>query len=347
MEDIFSAVADILKKGEDLALIRIVSDKGSTPRSAGAMMVISRSRQIVGTIGGGMVDATAIKKGMEVFENTCSAVSLIDMSAKEAAGADMICGGMLEFLCEYIPSNNHTIHVFDSIRAIQKECRRHILCTEFNKDGECLKALRRFLLKDGDTNQEFSISPDLQSRLWDTGKTLAGSAMVVINGRKYCIDVLENNDSLFIFGAGHVAKEVAALAINVGFRAVVLDDREEFANEKRFPAPAEIIVLDSFNDCFENFAIDENSYVVIVTRGHMHDKNVLEQALRTSAGYIGMIGSKKKRNAIYKTLLSGGFTDEDLKRVQSPIGLPIDTDTPEEIAVSIVGQLIHSRSKKK
>ncbi|MBW1898751.1 MAG: XdhC family protein, partial [Deltaproteobacteria bacterium] len=72
-----------------------------------------------------------------------------------------------------------------------------------------------------------------------------------------------------------------------------------------------------------------------------------EQALRTSAGYIGMIGSKKKRNAIYKTLLSGGFTDEDLKRVQSPIGLPIDTDTPEEIAVSIVGQLIHSRSKKK
>jgi len=347
MDDIFAAISKTLKMGEDIALIRVVSDKGSTPRSAGAMMTVRRSGQIVGTIGGGMIDATAIKKAMQVFETACSYVSKVDMSAKEAAGTDMICGGRLEFLCEYIPSDNQTIHFFESLNTPSRAHRKHILCTEFDENKDCLRTIRRFLLKDGDTNEDFSVSPDFQNKLREKSKTITGSAFVVIDGRKYCIDLLESKESLFIFGAGHVAKEVAALAMNVGFRIIVLDDREAFANEKHFPEPAEVFVLDSFKECFKNLDCDEHSYIVIVTRGHVHDKTVLAQALKTNSGYIGMIGSRKKRDAIYKALLQEGFTDEDLKRVHSPIGLPIDTETPEEIAVSIVGQLIHQRSQKR
>ncbi|HVN72865.1 MAG TPA: XdhC family protein, partial [Desulfomonilia bacterium] len=119
------------------------------------------------------------------------------------------------------------------------------------------------------------------------------------------------------------------------------------ANVLRFPGPFEVIVLESFTGCFEGLAIDNDSYVVIVTRGHTHDKTVLEQALRTRAGYIGMIGSGRKRDTIYTSLLSEGFTGKDLKRVHCPIGIPIDTETPEEIAVSIVGELIHTRAQKR
>ncbi len=347
MDNIFTAVFNFLKTGEEAVLVRVVSDQGSTPRSAGARMAIGRSGQIVGTIGGGIVDATAIQKAEETFETTCSAFSTIDMSAEDAAGADMICGGRLTFLCEYIPSDDQTIRFFESLSAAQQSRREHLLCTEFDNNEECPRTVSRFLLTDGNLHKTVSLSPDFQNKLREKGKTIAGSAFVVMDGRKYCIDVLESRESLVIFGAGHVAKEVAALAANVGFRIIVLDDREEFANEKRFPAPAEVFVLDSFEECFRNLDSGKHSYIVIVTRGHAHDKTVLAQALKTDAGYIGMIGSRKKRDAIYNALLKEGFTGEDLKRVHCPIGLPIDTETPEEIAVSIVGQLIHLRSQKR
>jgi len=130
----------------------------------------------------------------------------------------------------------------------------------------------------------------------------------------------------------------------VDFKTVVLDDREEFARKERFPAVDGIIVLASFEQAFTNLDIDKDSYIVIVTRGHAHDKTVLAQALNTGAGYIGMIGSKSKRNAIYKALKEEGFTDKDIARVFSPIGLEILAETPEEIAVSITAELIKVRA---
>jgi xanthine dehydrogenase accessory factor len=127
----------------------------------------------------------------------------------------------------------------------------------------------------------------------------------------------------------------------------VLDDREEYANRGRFAEQAQVIVLKSFDNCFDGLQLDGNSYVVIVTRGHAYDKTVLAQALHTKAGYIGMIGSNRKRDAIYKALLAEGFTAEQLKTVHCPIGLKIETETPAEIAVSIVGELIEKRAQKR
>jgi len=132
----------------------------------------------------------------------------------------------------------------------------------------------------------------------------------------------------------------------LGFRTTVLDDREEFASRERFPSPVEVVVLEDFSDCLSKCPIDEESYLVIVTRGHLHDKAVLSQALRTRAGYIGMIGSKRKRDSIYRALLDEGFSRDDLGRVHSPIGLDIGAETPEEIAVSIAAELIQVRSRK-
>jgi xanthine dehydrogenase accessory factor len=130
------------------------------------------------------------------------------------------------------------------------------------------------------------------------------------------------------------------------FRTVVLDDRTEFANIERFPAADEIKVPAALSEAFTDLDIDRDSYIVIVTRGHRHDRTVLEQALRREAVYIGMIGSKGKRDAVYKALLDEGFTRADLERVHSPIGLEIGGDTPEEIAVSIVAELIKERSAR-
>ena len=130
----------------------------------------------------------------------------------------------------------------------------------------------------------------------------------------------------------------------VDFRTVALDDRAEFANAERFAEAEEVIVLADFEKALDGLDIGPDSYVVILTRGHSHDQTVLEQALGTEAGYIGMIGSHKKRDTIYQSLLQKGFTQEDLKRVHSPIGLSIKAETPEEIAVSIIGEMVAHRA---
>jgi xanthine dehydrogenase accessory factor len=154
---------------------------------------------------------------------------------------------------------------------------------------------------------------------------------------------VQSSPILYVFGAGHVSRQIVPLAAHVGFKVVVTDDRQDFADAARFPAAREVLHL-PYEDVLSGFTVDEASYVVIVTRGHTHDKEVLAQALKTKAKYIGMIGSKRKRNIIYGKLLDEGFTEEDLRRVHSPIGLEIKAETPEEIAVSIVAELIQERA---
>ncbi len=150
--------------------------------------------------------------------------------------------------------------------------------------------------------------------------------------------------TVYIFGGGHVGVCVAHLADYVHFRVVALDDREEFVSRERFPSADERIALESFPTAFSHLHMDQDSYVVIVTRGHSHDRTILAQALRTDASYIGMIGSKRKNHLIFQALLREGFTAEDLQRVHAPIGLPIGGETPEEIGVSIVAEMIQARN---
>lgn len=143
----------------------------------------------------------------------------------------------------------------------------------------------------------------------------------------------------YLFGAGHVSRKVATLAEMAIVRVVVLDDRAKFANRERFPASAEVVVLDSFDRCFSGLEIDNDSYVVIVTRDHLHDGTVLAQSLGTKARYIGMMGSRRKRDELFKAFVKDGFGEEEPKRIHCPIGLEIKAETQVEIAFSIVSQL--------
>jgi xanthine dehydrogenase accessory factor len=159
------------------------------------------------------------------------------------------------------------------------------------------------------------------------------------------VDRIRKLKTLYCFGGGHVAVPTAHLAVLAGFRVVVIDDRPEFANAERFPEAHNVFVIKDFNNAFEGLEIDEDSFIVIVTRGHQYDRAVLEQALQTSADYIGMISSRRKRDAIYEYLMSQGVKKERLEQVHSPIGIDIGGETPEEIAVSIVAELIKVRSE--
>ena len=146
---------------------------------------------------------------------------------------------------------------------------------------------------------------------------------------------------LYLFGCGHVSMAVAKAAANVGFAIGIADDREAFANRERFPMAHEIHT--SYEDAFAKIQPNAASYLVIVTRGHKEDMRVLSWAVRTDARYIGMIGSKRKVLSVYKALEQDGYRPEEFQRVYAPMGLEIGALSPEEIAVSIVAELIAVR----
>ena len=156
---------------------------------------------------------------------------------------------------------------------------------------------------------------------------------------------------LILMGAGHIGQTVAQVAHRVGFNVAVVDDRESFANRERFPQAEELVVA-AFEEGFDAITVSQTSFILIATRGHGYDQVVLEQALQTPAGYIGMVGSRRKTQIIVQKLLEKGISPRALSRLYAPIGIEIGSETPEEIAVSVVAELIailrgvHQRSEK-
>jgi len=345
MPDIYDTIHGLLTQGEDVVFARVISDKGSAPRGTGASMLIRQSGEIYGTVGGGLVEASAMSQARELFKSKHSTTFAFDMSGDLKEGK-MVCGGKVELLLEFISADTETAGIFATIAENRRDNRKSFLVTPVPDQGHEVEPDQRWLLcgNDSPAGNEGEDSVTL-ARLKDNVRTLAASSLIECEGKRYWADVIVNGGTVYIFGAGHISREVADLALRVGFNVVVLDDRDEYANTQRFASPIEVTVLKSFDNCFDGLPVDAGSYLVIVTRGHLCDKVVLEQALKSGAGYIGMIGSARKRDTIYHALMEGGVSAQQLKQVHCPIGLKIDTETPEEIAVSIVGELIDIRAR--
>ena len=148
----------------------------------------------------------------------------------------------------------------------------------------------------------------------------------------------------YIFGAGHVGLALEPVLRYINFKTVAIDDREEYANRERFTKASEVKVISDFKHAFDGIETDENSYIIIVTRGHMGDYDVLKDALKQKSAYVGMIGSRKKNAMLFDMLRKEGYAEEDIKRIHAPIGLSIQAETPEEIAISIAAELIQVRA---
>jgi len=162
---------------------------------------------------------------------------------------------------------------------------------------------------------------------------------------KIFIDILQSKEEVLIFGAGHIAFCVSKLAKMVGFKVIIIDDRKEFANQDNFPEADEIIAEDT-EKALTHLKITQSTYIIIVTRGHLKDEEVLGSVIKSGAKYIGMIGSRKKNATVFQNLEGQGITAEELKKVHTPIGIDIKAQTPEEIAVSIIAEIIQIRRKK-
>ncbi|NTW28187.1 MAG: XdhC family protein [Coriobacteriia bacterium] len=340
------AISDLLGDGEDLVFATVLSKSGSAPSSSAAQMVLRSDGRSVGTVGGGKLEAGAQQAAARVFEARAAEELFFDLTSANANGAEMICGGRVRLLLDYIEASSANVETFRSLRdAVQVGKRCYLVASLGKADGEKKQTVHCAACEDGCVAGEFAFPRLWLDTLMEQARYSVYPVAQTIADEQFVVERCFIPSTVFIVGAGHVGQHVALVAEIAGFRTVVLDDRSEYANRERFPDADEIKLLRSFEHSFTGIELETDSYVVIVTRGHLHDKMVLSQALRTGAGYIGMIGSRTKRDKIYSALQDEGFSAEELARVHSPIGLDIAAVTPGEIAVSIVAELVQARAR--
>jgi len=333
MHHVLHDLITLLETGQRAVLAAVIRSSGSAPRTSGARMLVRGDGSLSGSVGGGALEGACLARARELFRDNLSWTELdFKLDGLSAAEEGMICGGAVTVLLHMVEPDE--LNWYRAIRQEYQQGLRPLVVTLLPVDGQPLKMLHLSRRK-GDNIEE-------ELRRVILSKTKRAPLLMHFDNRPLFVEPLVHPGVVHLAGAGHVAFFTAQLAAFAGFEVVTIDDRAEFANKERFPQAREVRVIDSFADCLGDLGVDD--YVVIVTRGHLHDRTVLAQALRTDAGYIGMIGSRRKRAAIYTTLKNDGFTDADLARVHNPIGLPIGADTPEEIAVSIAAELIQVRA---
>lgn len=340
MLSVYEKAAELCRRDIPFVCAAIISNDGSTPRTSGSKMLITADG-IFDTIGGGGMEGNVIKTAREkVMADGRAIIQSYDMSSSEAATAAFICGGICDVLL--FKCGSEFLPVFEQAA---EACAKGI------------SAWLVYIIDDrGAGGRQFSLCLNLDGREligeYDGVDALPREILLSplrtavhgdhVDGIRYITDCVESAPVMYIFGGGHVSKEVAKIAVNVGFSVTIIDDREEFANNERFP-DCRCMVVDFKN--MPDLAVDKNSYVLIMTRGHAFDRGSLKWALGKELRYLGMIGSKSKRDATYKLLESEGYPMEKMLAVKCPIGLEIGAETPAEIAVSIMAEVIAERRR--
>jgi xanthine dehydrogenase accessory factor len=340
-------LAEFLAAGERLALCIILRLVGSGPRRAGATMLLREGGGTVGTIGGGALEAKVTAWAREVLRTGGAVCRTFVLDLTQASDEGMTCGGEVEVLVECLDGTTPAVRDFFAlVFKLVTSGEGGRLLTALRQEGDGVMTERMLVVKGrlvaSLPTSGRSVPEDLlNAPIAQTGSLIERGAV------RYFLEPLVTPITVFVFGGGHIALHLVPLCARLGFRSVVVDDRADFACRDRFPDSSDLVVTPSFDHALEGLPIGQDSFLVIATRGHAGDQAILRQALRLQPSYIGMIGSQRKRTLIFEELAREGFNPDDLARVVSPIGLPIGAESPEEIAISIVAQLVATRAGRR
>lgn len=330
MNDIFSRISHLHDKGQDMVLVTIIEEAGSSPRGTGSQMLISPEGQICGTIGGGAVEKRSEEYALQLLKEKRSAVRKYELRSGVEQDIGMECGGDVTVFFQYIDhDDNGWMGLADELTS--KIGRKEAGWLVLNMDGT-LPALFN-----DDGSVAYAAEDKMVECRFGDGATLADGTFSM---------PLPVGERVLLCGGGHVAKALAPVLHSVGFRICVMDEREEFVTAERFPM-AERRIAGDFSRLDEYFNINSNDYVVVMTNGHVHDYEVEERVLRHETAYVGVIGSASKTASVNERLRAAGIEEEMISFVHTPIGLNIKSVTPEEIAVSIAAEMILVRGERR
>ena len=347
MKNLISKLKCEIINGNACYLVALIESEGSTPRSSGAYMLVNKNGWVAGTVGGGGMEYAAVQEaqkqllayaeeeakakqtnehanlvndgmGVQAATSVTSAQRSFHKRFDLTPAAGMACGGYCSLQFCYMPANQASLSLADEI------------LSKLNGDTPWW-----LLLPMGAGN--ISVQDSLP--------VMKHQCFYKLDGQEYFAQEYNYDGSVFIFGAGHVARELVPLLTHLGFRCLVYDDRAEFADAAVFPTAFRVQQVD-YTKLGEVCSPTCKDYAVVMTRGHVYDANCERFLLKTPVSYIGIMGSKNKARLAREALLAEGYSEAELARITTPIGIDIGSETPAEIAVSIAAQLIQVRSNK-
>ena len=349
MKEVFEEATNQLNEKHPLVIATVVRTKGSTPQKPGAKLLVRNDGSGVGTLGGGCVEGDIWYAAKQLMKNRGSAETIgYELNEEIAAQDGLVCGGTMFFLVDPIYEKGQEALFLDEINSAYLGGEPVALASLVKTTPDIDSKLGGKLLIRSDGSVVGTLGADnLNSEAIKYGIELMayGNSKYVRSetGAEYFVEGYTTPPRIILCGGGHVSRAIYTFAVNLGFNLTVIDDREEFANKTRFPL-ANVVVAESSAEGFRSIEINKNTFIVIATRGHRYDHVSLEAALNTSASYIGLLGSKRKTILIYEELLSKGVSIDRIKDVRAPIGLDINARTPEEIAISIMAEILMIRN---
>ena len=311
-----------LSAGERAVWCVILFAEGSTPRGVGAKMAVFADGTTEGTIGGGAVEYEAIGYARKLGDKAEIRSYDLFQGGTEATG--MVCGGKLRV--GFIPFPPHCLSMMQEALAQLGSPGAHWLRLDVQPDGASGFSL-------------YGKADGPSAPLLNPPKALCET---LPSGTVQLTEPVTQDYTVYIFGGGHVSAALVPVLLPLGFPVTVIDPRTELLRPERFPGAK--LICAAFAPYAASLPITAQDYAVVMTPGHENDLEVLQQLLRTPAGYIGCIGSKRKTAYVNQALRELGFSESDVGRIHAPIGLPIQAKTPEEIAISIAAELILHRA---
>jgi xanthine dehydrogenase accessory factor len=358
-EEIWSEALRIFERNKPFALATVVNVRGSTPREIGAKMIVREDGQF-GTIGGGCGEAEVFRKARLLLDEGSGArLTEVDLTGDFDQQEIGTCGGIMDvFIDLWSPGSDLPIArklaeaasrnrpaalltVVDPGARNETPAGAKALVDPADRDGgDVLIGLKRAAL-----DQIAERAADATAGLVEVdaeGGLRPVTRIEPSGAPRIFVDPITGAQRLIIVGAGHIAQPLAQLGSMLGFHVTVIDDRAAFANRERFPTADQIIVK-PFTQAIDSLRLDRHCYLISVTRGHAFDEEAVRAALKQPGAFIGMIGSRRRVKATLARIEESGVDPRLLDEVHSPLGVDIGAETPEEIAISIIAEIIRER----
>lgn len=331
MNEIRGQIERWRRDGEQIALATVIKVDGSAPRGEGAKMAITRDGKIVGSVSGGCVESAVAEAAKDVIESGTPCIARYGINRNMMWDIGLSCGGAIDVFIEPLPellpdAEPSRVSAICTIVRGPKNVGQKILVQDGKPSGG------RF--EDG--TLESSVGPAAQGLIdAEQSRTLSLGEYEVF------VDVNVPQARAVLIGAVHIAVALSAMASQAGFSVTVIDPRSALCNRDRFPAAA--LVVDWPQDALPKIVFDENTYVAVLTHDEKFDDPTLLHVLPTRARYIGAIGSRKTQALRRKRLIDAGIAPDIVSRLHGPIGLDIGAQSPEEIAVAILAEMIAAK----
>ena len=342
MRDLVDQLIAAHEQGRDVIHCQVVETRGSTPQKPGSVMLVFENGEQAGTLGGGCTEAEVRRQALTQFGTVEPRLFVFTLDDNYGWDDGLICGGRMTFLAQPIRQPG-TIEYFRQLQKLLHDGRGGTEAVVVDAERSDLPTGARFLFDHSGKGVASHLVGSAPSEVMERVEDLRERPRAYAHSGVAFIPLLPRC-RLLIVGAGHVGQAVAELAARVDFDIWVLDDREKYANAERFPMARQVWV-DDVGKALASFEPDENTYCLIMTRGHSNDEEALYHLAGKPARYIGLIGSNRKIRLIFEDLEKDGISREALEQVHAPLGFDIGSQTVPEIALSIVSHLVGHRNR--